>query len=714
VGLALSPTGAKLFVAELAESRVSVINTATMTAGASQKVKNPRGIAVTNNADLNDADETVVVTEFFGEQTAPANEATDISRRGRVRMFKASDLSPDGNIGFDPVDSNILTAGVGHKTSPNQLWAVAIQGGRIYIPSVAASPAPPLRFDNNVFPLMLVGNLTAKAADTTASGTTNLMAKIRTLIPMPTVMTPRFALGDIVDLSFVPGTNISYVVSRAAEVVQRVVWDPAAAADADKVKLGSTQNLQIDVNVAVGAGVCQNPTGIVVKDSTTAYVNCWATKRLGVLDLGSQSLKTTVKSTDPIAADTVAVQRGRHFYFTGRGRWSKDLVQGEAGTKGGEGYSGCGSCHPDGLSDNITWAFGAGPRQTTSQDGSFSHGAGGTQKQRIFNFTSIFDEHYDFERNTRDVSGGLGVITKAATAADCGKLDKETQIPLTVDGAAGAAIGGLGRPLKDFASDAALHGTPCVVPNGISTRSDWDDIDDFVKTIRPARAIRFPEAGTSVAAGRDVFMNLGCAKCHGGAGWTLSKRFYTPTPARNTALTSDVFTKPGSWVDTWSYGSPTTQVGNQVIVAPLVTDMTGPAEPAALAPAQLRCSLRNVGTFGIRGKIAETDALEKTAAPRGNPATDRAEGRAGYNIPSLYGMALGAPYLHHGQAATLEALFTDDKWDLHTRAGAANPANETQRKNLITFILSIDADTPEFAIPTDGNPSVSHDGCPSQ
>src|ERR1043165_8944883 len=99
------------------------------------------------------------------------------------------------------------------------------------------------------------------------------------------------------------------------------------------------------------------------------------------------------------------------------------ISNGGNGAKGGEGWSSGGSCHPDGLTDNMTWIFGAGPRQTTSQDGTFSHGPG-AQKQRILNWTGIFDEHHDFERNTRDVSGGLGAITTAAQQSDCGQLDK--------------------------------------------------------------------------------------------------------------------------------------------------------------------------------------------------------------------------------------------------------------------------------------------------
>jgi cytochrome c peroxidase len=125
---------------------------------------------------------------------------------------------------------------------------------------------------------------------------------------------------------------------------------------------------------------------------------------------------------------------------------------------------------------------------------------------------------------------------------------------------------------------------------------------------------------------------------------------------------------------------------------------------------QLACSLRNVGTFGVPGDTAATDALEKRA--NGVP---RAEGRAGYNVPSLYGLALGAPYLHHGQAATLGELFSDTRWDFHTSAASANfsltLAQPGKLNDLVAFLLSIDATTAEITLPTDPGSGLSFDAC---
>ncbi|HVH47617.1 MAG TPA: hypothetical protein VM925_35020 [Labilithrix sp.] len=53
------------------------------------------------------------------------------------------------------------------------------------------------------------------------------------------------------------------------------------------------------------------------------------------------------------------VRKGKRFFNTATGRWSLK----------GQGWNGCQSCHMDGLSDNVTWFFARGPRQSTSLDG---------------------------------------------------------------------------------------------------------------------------------------------------------------------------------------------------------------------------------------------------------------------------------------------------------------------------------------------------------
>jgi YVTN family beta-propeller protein len=680
-GLALSPTGAILYVAESAEGRVAVVNTTSMTeVAAIDAPKNPRALAVTNDGDLDDTDELIIVPEFFGE-AGPGEEATDTSRSGRVRIYDASTLAPTTPITLAALDSGFApsTAAPGAPsvmTSPNQLFSVHVLGTKIFVTSISASPAPPTNFQTNVQPVVYVGDLGARTEDRGPLGTTNLARLVRDQIPDTET---RFFLADLVDLGFV-GTDVAYIVSRGGDVVQRVLWSGAGPT------LGSQFNKQIDLNLtpAGSPGPCQNPTGIAVAHSGgRAFVNCWGTRRLGVVDLSTQTLLRTAESSEISAADR-EVADGLHFFFTGRGRWSNNS------------WSSCGSCHPDGLTDNITWSFAAGPRQSTSMDGSYSHGPG-AQKQRVFNWTGIFDEMHDFERNTRDVQGGKGAVTRPdpnIAGAACGNLAQE--VPIAISAA------GLGRSVKFDQDNTAGN-----------CRTDWDKIDAYAKTIRPPKALQKLDAA-SVARGATLFgepnatqNNAACVRCHGGAGWTASRRAFTPSglPAGNTGadlqpIASNPFTAPTFWpqrtaITGWNFHDLT--LANQ----PANALFSGLEGTTALPPGQVSCVLRNVGSFG-------SDTLEV----RGG-AQPRAQGRLGYNVPSLYGIALGAPYFHHGKVDSLQELFDDAAWQAHATAGnpvwlSAGTSQEiAQRKvDLIAFLLSIDASTGEQSIPT------GWDGCP--
>jgi hypothetical protein len=122
------------------------------------------------------------------------------------------------------------------------------------------------------------------------------------------------------------------------------------------------------------------------------------------------------------------------------------------------------------------------------------------------------------------------------------------------------------------------------------------------------------------------------------------------------------------------------------------------AQPAAaespavsIQPAQVACVLRNVSTFGLGGSTAfEVDS-----------SGGRAQGRGGYSIPGLYSLAVTAPFLHHGQAATLDALLASPDFAAHLSSGAANfdVMDPGARSDLISFLLALDGDAPEQPAP---------------
>jgi YVTN family beta-propeller protein len=643
-GIAMAPCGGRVFVTEFAESRVSVWSADDLKFLYSKPVKNPRALAITNDGDTDCNDEQVVVTEFYGRNTG--EEAKDDSRTGVVRILRIADLGDTATVLFPPVAPGAF--GTTALTGPNQLSSVNIIGNKFYVTATGASPDGVPKFNENVFPLVLVGDVAGNKL-----GTISLADAIKTQV----TVAPKNFIADMLDVAFVG--NIGYFLGRGADAIQRATFTSDSSVTLGSGAVGVQQ-------IDLLGQKCQNPIGVVtphnVGVSPKMFVNCWVSRNTAVVDLDQQKAITAVAATNAPVGLEATVNKGRRFYFTGRGRWSN------------EAWSSCASCHPDGLSDNITWRFPSGPRQATSMDSTFSHGPG-AQKERILNWSAIFDELHDFERNTRAVSGGKGAVT---TGAPClGDLSGETAIGLNPADAAdpnGLKVN-LGIPVKEIQDNTAGN---CV--------KDWDEIDEFVKTIRPPKAKRFTDTA-SVSRGRKLFTDGKCQNCHGGAGWTVSRRFYTPAAATNTALAAlDVTIFPGH----------TKMIQPEQGVAGVVAP--------GVVPAQVACVLRVVNSFGVPGNVPLTTSLEQK---QGNSGIGQGS-VSGYNVPGLYGLAVGAPYLHHGQAKTLEDLFGDPKWLPHLQAGGAvfNNGAVLSGQNLddlVNFLTSIDANTPEEAIPSGQN-----------
>ncbi len=130
-GLALSPSGARLYVANFADGTVTVIDTARMAAVGSFALEggptpaHPRALAVTDDGDGDDADETVYVTEFFSQ--APDRRSGQ-GRRALVHRFATRDGAPGAPIALAPADC-----------VANQLSAATLDGGRLLVKAVCES-----------------------------------------------------------------------------------------------------------------------------------------------------------------------------------------------------------------------------------------------------------------------------------------------------------------------------------------------------------------------------------------------------------------------------------------------------------------------------------------------------------------------------------------------------------------------------------------------
>jgi len=701
-GLAISPTGGTVYVSNWGEGTVTVVDAGSgathavdlnqalldtgslgpSVSGTRPGLARPYAIAVTNDGDTDDADETIYVTEFFGQDDPAAvfvdDSYFDTSKRGFVYHFDAATeatgaiaLGASANMGF--TDSNGATAGC----FPNQLYSLALDGDRLYVTGTCASPrgpAAPGAVDK-------VSNVKTKVQTAlyvvdTATGAEDVSERLH----LNALWQGEYGADGTADdatrrypllanqLAFVPGTHIAYLTAYGADAVFRLEFD----ANGNVLQVGSGFNNFIDLAAAPHTG--RLPYGIALTSVGNAVVVNENTRNLSIVDLGTQTVETQLSAAspiDPLDQDALDANTGRRFFVTGLGRWSLN----------GQGWNSCEGCHPHGLTDNVTWYFAAGPRQTTSLDASYSPDG---SAHRVFNWTAIFDEVADFEGNTRGISGGVGAVVWEGTAPVIN--DDRIVIDGTAISGLQLATDSLQAGLNGSVFDVVNLGVPAHDVNNVPTTAnsvldDWNLIDAYVRD-----EIRSPNApvtldAAAVARGATLFTAHGCNGCHGGPSWTISERFYTPSQATNDAVAGTL--------GTTSYAR-----GNLPIGLNPPTDATGSA--FFRAGGSIQCVLRSVDTFPIQGTTGIAP-LGVVVSERKEDMVSTAVGLNGYNPPSLLGASAGAPFLHAGNARTLEEVL-DPTFLSHYRAFSANFSPSVgDVADLVAYLQSIDEATPSVA-----------------
>jgi len=163
----------------------------------------------------------------------------------------------------------------------------------------------------------------------------------------------------------------------------------------------------------------------------------------------------------------------------------RDIVPLEhRGKASADGWSDCASCHPDGRTDNVTWIFGTGPRQTLSLDAFFSKL--NPADQRISNWSAVMGSITDFNNNARGVQGGTGFAGNPPPAA--------------------------------------------IFQHGI-TEGASESLDAMTLWVQTVRTPILPAAeDPAAAASGELLFVANCASCHGGAKWTKSQVVYDNNP----------------------------------------------------------------------------------------------------------------------------------------------------------------------------------------
>lgn len=620
-GCALTPDGKTLYVANQTEGTVSVIDAKTKEVVDTVPVGGrPGAIAVTRDR--------VFVTQYFAElRPGGPGEGFDDGKQGIVQTFPVGDpsqlteivLSPLANTGFTANRANFCTefnptavnevfcpdvnetdpaataiAQDPQGAFPNQLGAARTCGGRLYLPSIGASPEPPVLFNVNVQALVHVVDVTALAEIPAATVNLNNQIKTEAAPGNPTESLARLFGNDLVAIDSTRDCSSFFVLSRGGNYVLRASLDANGGLDIgapDAVVRFQTGNI---------------PSGIVVDPKgQRAFVNNEVNRSVSILDLESNTVieRDVPSSLLPAPGSFAhAAQLGKLVFFTALGVPDNGLVGKSVrdivplsfrGKQSDSAWSSCASCHPDGLADGVTWIFADGPRQSIPLDGLYSK-LNGAHDTRINNWSAVRDSVTDFNNNSRNVQCGTGFAGGATnTAIGCPALGSGTPNPNIFD-----------------------HGISQGASEALDLETTW------VQTVR-APQLPKPADGTALDAGALLF-EAQCATCHGGAKWTKSEVLYLGDPALDRAFAA---------------GGAPRDPGLEMIANQSVSYADGAVDGGTLA------LLEDIGSFDSGNPI---EIRQNGNAPLGS---------LGFNVPSLLGVAYHGPYFHNGAAQTLGDVF---------------------------------------------------------
>ncbi|MEQ8762877.1 MAG: beta-propeller fold lactonase family protein [Planctomycetota bacterium] len=646
-GIAVSPNGTRVFVANHTEGTVSVIDPKTDQVIDDVEVGGfPFGIGVSNDGDLEDADELVYVTQFFAETIAGGTgEGFDDGKQGVLHTFAAignnppskATLAPMIESGFtadrtvfasqfnpnvhsdifnpdpnetDPNSPTIIADPQG--AFPNQLHTALLRNGLIYVPSIGAGPEPPVKFNVNVQGLVSVIDALTRAERLDLQVNLNDQIKTETQPINETESLDRLFANDIVDIDADQQGQEFLLVSRGGNYVLRASANGQGALD-----IGAPNGV---VRFQTG----NIPSGVVMSyDGRRAYTNNEVSVSVTAIDLESDTvLERDIPSGTPPSPGSFEhrVLMGKLSFFTALGMPDDDFFATEIrdidplqdrGKASDNAWSSCASCHPDGLADGVTWYFPTGPRQTVPLDAFFSKDNPGDQ--RISNWSGVRGSITDFNNNSRNVQGGRGFA---------------------------------GDPPNP---DIYNHGRTQGVSDALDVMTLW------VQTVRPHN---MPQSVIPPADGAAVFANS-CASCHGGAKWTKSQVVYQDNPA----FDSDPL-QGGQPLDPGVINAGPQLLGYEV--GAFLLDLFEDAGVFSAAdPREIRGAGGGIGTTALGG--------------------------LGFNVPSLLGVGRTAPYFHNGSAQTLA-----DVYALHALGDGSTIQGElsaTDLDALTLFLQSIDGRT---------------------
>jgi YVTN family beta-propeller protein len=632
---ALSPTGARLYVTSWVDGTLTVVDTAGMQVDATLDLGGNPHAVCVTNDGDDSDDDEAIFVTDFYARPIDG-EKEGTDAASQGRVFRvAADTGEVTSTFLSPLLDAGIAQAPGAGVYPNQLYACVVNMDHLYVTAVGASPESFMTATD--FRQNVHGMIYAIELATGMVDSTRTVV-LNALIDQQTA--PKRFVAIPTDIVFADNSEFGYVTSLASDSFQRIDYTT------DPISVGSPSANFLQTPFS--------PTGAAIFE-TRAFVLGEVSRGINVIDLAAQTSGTGFIESAPQPVDPAEIEvlLGQRFFETGLDRWSTN------------GWLSCAACHPYGTTDNVTWSVVPGPRQTTDVSASFDRFG---MIQRVLGWTAIFDEIHDFELYVRSVANGTGAIVN-----DSGlNADGTPEIGVRIDF---VGPGGTADP-----DDAFNKGSAAAVAASGEQPADWDAIAAYIRSLRSPRGRSNPVGDPT--AGRDVFLAANCEFCHGGPLWSSAVRYYDPVLSADASLT----TLAAAGVANIGAVRPdqvSSQNTNTLTV--IQNDTNG-------APHRHTCVVRKVGTFDVDGPNMRGAAeLRQNGMP--------AQGVDGFNVPSLLGMATGAPFLHNGAAAHLGQLLSNN-FQLHLQAGNQVFAPSAQElADLIAFVQSIDDDTPTIPVP---------------
>ena len=659
-GCALSPDGAKLYVTNQSSDDVSLINTSTDTVVKTIRPvgPKPRGIAVS-------ADGTkVYVTQFLSQSPADdearprtQTEGADDGRVGRVTVIDGVGNRPIGvvtlsafavanffladgdTLGRDP-QTNVFDNPT--KAFPNLLESVVMRGNRAYVVGTCSSPNGRFRFNVNVQSCVTTIDTTTD----TEIKTVNLNDGVNFEVAGETKLfnTNPFAL------AFKHSVAEGFVAVAATNRLLRVTLDgqgvPTINAPTAALTPGAVSpiiRIQLrDANDQTDVVDVQDLQG--GKNPRGVVINA-ADTRAYVMDFLSRDV-TVVDISDADPQKYKTLKRIASAGLPGAGTLDEIVLRGKYlfNTALGPAGTQANSKRPAGLMSDTGWGSCYGCHPQALADSVTWMFPDGPRQSISMESTFPFGQAVILNGAPNVPVSHMRVLNWSAIRDEVQDFERNIR-----------AVSGGGGLIRTAGIPEGVAGLT-QIPDLLATANTGRDPDlDAIATYLAlgVRAPISPVSSDSVKKGRSLFQAAGCQNCHGGPNWTSSAVDFTSPPDGAT--------------------------GSQKV-----------------SNAQLVAFLCRVGTFD---PTLFTDNKGNEIQANNAAGNVQARGADGFNVPSLIAVFNSAPYLHSGAVLTLDEVLENTT---HRKAGTGTDTlgDARDRKALVKFLQSIDRTTAPFNLGT--------------